>query len=199
MKIRYPVLAFAMACSSLRADIPYIAALPTTPEAVTPRAAEPPKSNPLYAPYEPLIGGVWRTDYPDQLGIKIHTETTYSWCANEGGIIATSVTVKGGIRTLESTGITTWNPAKKVFQFLSTSREIIGEGTTTIDDGALISDPTFTTADGKVAKALGRIKVNGSNSGTVQLFRLHEQEAIPHDKADWSKALIFKIERHPSA
>ncbi len=199
MKIRYPVLAIAMVCSTLHADIPYITALTSTPEAVIPRTAEPPKSNPLYAPYEPLIGGIWRTDYPDQLGIHIHTETTYSWCANEGGILSTSVTIKGGIRTLEITGITSWNPAKKVFEFLSTSQEVMGEGTATVENGAIISELTITTADGKVVKALGRIKVIGPNSGTIQIFRLHDQESIPHDKADWSKALIFKMERHPSA
>jgi hypothetical protein len=174
-----------------------ICRLPPAPSPVP--VQEIPKDS-VYAPFAPFIGGIWWDELPPAgfTSIPRHSETTYSWCRDYSGIYATSVTVVGTARTLPTTGLTVWNPTKKAFVGIATNKDLMSESIGTVEDGALISDITINKTDGTVMKALGRIKFTGADTATLQLFRLHDKEPIPHDRADWSKAVLLKLVRHPS-
>jgi len=196
MKTRSSVLFLVLACSAVAADIPYISEITPTP---VPAATL--ELNTPMGPYAPLVGGVWWTSAPpDHYNREVVTQSTWSWAAAGTAIIGKSYTFTGGVKSAssEASVMTVWNASKKEFITVGSRPEFITEATATIQDGAIVSDATVTTPEGKTLRLLTRIKFTGLNSGEVRVLRLHEHETVLADKADWSKASVFKMERHPS-
>jgi hypothetical protein len=156
--------------------------------AATPAPAD--SASAEYAPIAFLAGATWRGQLPPGPGgQKVEIEMRAEWAANKHAIRFDSFYVVEGNKSPYTSGLYTWNAARKQLVCVYSDDEgRFIEGNVTIEQGTLVHDLNVTEKTGSQSKVRARITPEGDKAYRSEIFLLKEGNR-------WEKFVTVRYQR----
>jgi hypothetical protein len=133
-----------------------------------------------YAPWEPLIGGVWRAELEsDNDGTPRHMERTYTWAENKRGVKVEGWDFRGNNRNNHVTGLVVWNASEGEFELQAVTSSGLTQKSIIHKLGdVLAAEITVTAEDGTVMKQRSWLRLVSPNVATFKLSQVNDGDVV---------------------